>query len=163
MASSARRLLAVLAVAALATLTVGAAVAGAQEYPPTSSTTGGLVVTPGVNVGGVVAVSGDSCGPNQPVTIAFNGKVVATATTDANGHFATQFTVPSGTAPGTYTVTASNSFCSLSGQTVVRAALLAFTGSSSTTPAIWIGAALVALGAVFVVVARRRRSAGTRV
>jgi LPXTG-motif cell wall-anchored protein len=99
------------------------------------------------------------------VTITFNGVVVATATTDATGHFATQFAVPANTAPGAYTVTASNSTCNLSGTVQVdpaAAARLAFTGSSSSIPTAWVGAGLVALGAGLVFVARRRLSGAAR-
>ena len=156
-----RRILAVMGVALLATVFVGQAVAGAQteEYPPPSTVPGQLDVPPTVVVGGEIAVSGTSCGSSQTVTILFNGVQVATATTDANGNFATSFKVPAGTTPGTYTVVAENEICVLGASVSVQpAAALAFTGSSSTVPTIWVGAGLVALGAGLVFVARRRRS-----
>jgi hypothetical protein len=135
-----------------------------QDYPPTVPTPGNLIVPPAVVVGGQIAISGNSCGANLPVTIKFNGTPVATAVTDSTGHFSTSFPVPAGTQPGRYTVTASNSVCVLSGlvqvdpASVTRAipASLAFTGSSGTIPTAWVAAGLVLLGSVLVMVARRR-------
>lgn len=81
-----------------------------------------VVVTPTqVSQGGVVSVSGTSCAPNSQVTITLipgdvtmqfaravpaqqNGIVVAELTADENGDFTATFTIPDGTAPGTYTV-----------------------------------------------------------
>jgi hypothetical protein len=155
-----RKFLLVLSLAALGALLVPAAAAVAQEeYPPVPPTPGTLVVPPTVQVGGEVAVSGNSCGANQAVTISFNGVPVATATTDAAGHFAVSFAVPSGTQPGSYTVTASNSACVLSAVVQVdpaSATNLAFTGSSGTIPTLWVAAGLVFLGGILVMVARRR-------
>jgi LPXTG-motif cell wall-anchored protein len=162
------RILAVVGIAALASMFAFSAVAGAQteEYPPPTTVPGTLTVPPTVVVGGTVAVSGSSCGPNQSVTITFNGTVVATATTDADGHFATQFEVPTGTTPGVYTVTASNSVCNLAASITVDPAVaarnLAFTGSSDSIPTAWVGAGLVVLGAALVFVARRRLSGAAR-
>ena len=163
MGSYARRILAVLGVALLATVMVGQA-AFAETYPPPSTVPGDLNVPPTVVVGGEVAVSGTSCGANQTVTVTFNGQVVATTTTDATGHFATSFTVPAGTTPGAYTVTAANDICVLGASVTVSPAAtnLAFTGSSSTVPTLWVGVGLVALGAGLVFVARRRLS-GARI
>jgi len=157
-----RRILAVAGVATLATMFVGQAVAGAatSTYPPPTTVPGTLTVPPTVQVGGEVAVSGTACGASQPVTISFNGTVVATVTTDANGNFATSFPVPAGTTPGTYTVSASNEICVLGAEVSVDPAAtnLAFTGSSGTVPTLWVGVGLVALGAGLVFVARRRLS-----
>jgi LPXTG-motif cell wall-anchored protein len=161
-----RRILAVLGIAVLASMFASQAIAGAQEvYPPPPPTPGNLTTPGGVTVGGQVAVSGNSCGPNQSVTISFNGVPVATATTDATGHFAASFPVPAGTTPGVYTVTASNSVCVLSGTVQVdpaTATRLAFTGSSNSIPTLWVGVGLVALGAGLVFVARRRLSGAVR-
>ena len=184
------RLLAMLGIAVLASAFVSTALAGAQVYPPITTTTtspppttttppptttlapptttttlpgGTLVVPNNVVVGGSVAVSGTAS--NQTVIITFNGAQVATATTDASGAFSTSFNVPAGTTPGTYAVTASNSICVLSASVVVdpaAAAKLAFTGSSSSVPTLWVGAGLVALGAGLVFVARRRLSGAAR-
>jgi LPXTG-motif cell wall-anchored protein len=162
------RILAIVGIAALASMFAFTAVAGAQaeEYPPPTTVPGSLNVPPTVTVGGTVAVSGDSCGPNQSVTISFNGTPIATAMTDATGHFSTQFDVPAGTTPGVYTVTATNGTCNLSATTTVEAAVaarnLAFTGSSGSIPTAWVGAGLVALGAALVFVARRRLSGASR-
>ena len=161
------RILATLAIATLASTFAFSAVAVAQtdEYPPPTTVPGTITVPGNVVVGGTVAVSGTSCGANQQVTITFNGTVVATAMTDATGHFATQFEVPANTTPGVYTVTASNSVCNLSGTVQVdpaTAARLAFTGSSSSIPTAWVGVGLVLLGAGLVFVARRRLSGAAR-
>jgi LPXTG-motif cell wall-anchored protein len=164
------RIFAVLSIAVLASTFAFVAVAGAQEeeYPPATTTTTvpGTITVPGNTVvGGTVAVSGTACGPNQSVTIKFNGVTVATATTDANGKFSTQFDVPAGTTPGVYTVTASNAVCNLAASIQVdpaSATKLAFTGSSSSIPTLWVGAGLVALGAGLVFVARRRLSGAAR-
>jgi LPXTG-motif cell wall-anchored protein len=162
-----RRIVAVLGIAVLGSMFASSAIAGAQEeeYPPPSSVPGTLIVPPNVVVGGTVAVSGDSCGANQSVTISFNGVAVATATTDATGHFTASFPVPAGTTPGLYTVTASNDVCVLSGAIQVdpaTATKLAFTGSSSSIPTLWVGVGLVGLGAGLVFVARRRLSGAVR-
>jgi LPXTG-motif cell wall-anchored protein len=194
MGSYTRRMLAVLSIAVLGSAIAFGAVASAQVYPPVTTTAppttttppttappttappttttpptttvpGTFNVPPNVVVGGTIAVSGSACGANQTVVITFNGVQVATTTTDANGNFSTSFNVPAGTAPGSYTVTASNSICVLS-KTVtvdpVAAAKLAFTGSSSSIPSLWVGAGLVALGAALVFVARRRLSGAAR-
>jgi LPXTG-motif cell wall-anchored protein len=161
-----RRILAVLGIALLASMFASQAIASAQEdYPPPPPVPGTLIVPPTVLVGGEIAVSGNSCGANQSVTISFNGVPVATATTDPSGHFAVSFPVPAGTTPGVYTVTASNSACVLSGVIQVEAATavkLAFTGSSSSIPTLWVGVGLVGLGAGLVFVARRRLSGAVR-
>jgi LPXTG-motif cell wall-anchored protein len=160
-----RQILAVLGIAVLASMFASQAIASAQEYPLPPPTPGPLVTPGGVIVGGEVAVSGNSCGANQSVTISFNGVPVATATTDATGHFAVSFPVPAGTTPGTYTITASNAVCVLSGTVQVdpaTATRLAFTGSSNSIPTLWVGVGLVALGAGLVFVARRRLSGAVR-
>jgi LPXTG-motif cell wall-anchored protein len=192
MGSYTRRMLTVLSIVVVGSAFAFTAVAGAQvEYPPITTTTtqppvtttqppvtttqpptttttrpGGTITVPGnVVVGGTIAVSGTACGPNQTVNITFNGTQVATATTDANGNFSASFNVPAGTAPGKYAVTASNSICVLSAEVTVdpaAAAKLAFTGSSSSIPSLWVGAGLVALGAALVFVARRRLSGAAR-
>ena len=180
------RVLAMIGVAVLASAFISTALAGAQSYPPVTTTApptttvpptttapptttttvpGSLNVPGNVVVGASVAVSGTACGPNQSVAISFNGTQVATATTDANGAFSASFNVPEGTTPGTYTVTASNTICVLSASVTVDpavAAKLAFTGSSSSIPTLWVGAGLVALGAGLVFVARRRLSGAAR-
>ncbi len=167
MGSYTRRILALLSIAVLASAFAFVAVAGAVEepYPPPSTEGGTINVPPTVVVGGNIAVSGTSCGPNQSVTIKFNGVTVATATTDADGKFATSFPVPAGTTPGVYTITASNAVCNLAASIQVdpaSATRLAFTGSSSSIPTLWVGAGLVALGAGLVFVARRRLSGAAR-
>jgi hypothetical protein len=159
-----RRLLILTGVAMLVVLAGASAVATAQEYPPVEPTQHSLTTPGTVVVGAEIAISGDECGANQPVAISVNGAPVTTVTSDANGHFTA--TLPAINSPGVYTVTASNGFCSLSGTVQVdpasaTGASLAFTGSSGVGPTAWIAAGLIALGAVLIVVARRR-NASTR-
>jgi LPXTG-motif cell wall-anchored protein len=140
----------------------GAAFAGIEEYPP-EPTVGSLVVTG--PTGGVVNVSGQGCGMSETVAVTFNGAQVASLTTDPNGAFSGSFTVPAGTNPGTYPVVATNEICVLSNTVTIPAPAvraLAFTGSSGTISLAWVGAAVVALGALLVFVARRRAPATTR-
>jgi len=136
--------------------------AGAQVYPPTTTAPGGLIVPPSVAAGTAVTISGASCGANLPVTISFNGVVVTTTTTDASGNFSATFTVPANTPPGVYSVSATSSVCVLGAQVTVSAAggnALAFTGSSGTSTAIYVGLGLLVVGGVLVVAVRRRRGA----
>lgn len=150
-------LLALLAFGALA----GVASAGEEQYPPVV-TTGPLTVTDPGN--GTIQFSGRSCGANMTVTITFNGVQVATATTDAQGNFSGSFTIPANTAPGTYSVVASNNICVLSNTVTVpvKAQALALTGRSSTIPMAWVGVGVIALGAALLFIARRRVPASSR-
>jgi LPXTG-motif cell wall-anchored protein len=163
------RILAMLSIVVLASAFAFSAIAVAQEeYPPPTTDPGSLTVPGTVQVGGEVAVSGQGCLPNDLVRIAFNGIPVTTAMTDANGRFATSFPLPPGTTPGVYTIQAGGGTggCTLSATIQVEAATaarsLAFTGSSSSIPTLWVGAGLVALGAGLVFVARRRLSGAAR-
>lgn len=73
-------------------------------------------VTPGqVQAGGVITITGQACVPNVPITITISrvadpggapGTVIGTITVtpDADGNFSTTFTIPAGTAPGTYEI-----------------------------------------------------------
>jgi LPXTG-motif cell wall-anchored protein len=156
-----RRLFTTIAIATLAACFVPTAVAGAVDYPIPIPIPGTLTTLGTVQVGGVITVSGTGCGAFQPVTISFNGRPVTTTTTNAFGNFAASFPVPAGTTPGVYTVNASNSVCVLGAVVQVdpaSASRLAFTGSSSTIPTLWVGVGLLALGGALVFVARRRLS-----
>jgi LPXTG-motif cell wall-anchored protein len=160
MGRHARRLCTITGIAILAAWFVPTAIAGAVDYPPVTSTPGTLIGQGGP-VGGNITISGTGCGAFQTVTISFNGRPVTTATTNAAGFFSSTFPVPAGTAPGQYTVSATNSVCVLGAVVQVdpaSASRLAFTGSSSTIPTLWVAVGLLALGGGLVFVARRRLS-----
>ncbi|WP_421119122.1 hypothetical protein ACE2AJ_17420 [Aquihabitans daechungensis] len=96
-------------IGALMLVAVAAAPAAAQTYD--------FNVSPAnVEPGGTVTVSGEGCQPGAEVTITVTeaapqravGDVIltTTVTADGSGQFTATFTIPSGTATGTYEVTA---------------------------------------------------------
>jgi hypothetical protein len=67
-----------------------------------------VVASPTTAVPGTaVTVNGFGFAADQTVTISLNGQKLATVTTSGAGKFTTKVTVPSGTASGSYTITAS--------------------------------------------------------
>jgi len=56
--------------------------------------------------GTVLAVNGWGFGARESVTVSFNGTAITTASTDTKGAFSKTYTVPSGTAAGSYTFSA---------------------------------------------------------
>jgi hypothetical protein len=130
------------------------------RYPPTGTIT---VVNPNVPPGGTVTFSGSGCGPNEPLSVLFDGRHVGSLTANAAGEFSGSLTIPHNTTPGHHTLTVRGKECELSvvinvlgQQTPARP--LAFTGSSNnTTTYLLVGAAAVLIGCVLVVGARRRR------
>ena len=160
MGRHARRFCTIIGISILAAWFLPTTIAGAVAYPPTVTTTG-VLTAQGGTVGGNITLSGGGCGAFQTVFISFNGRPVTTVTTNAAGFFSASFPVPAGTAPGAYTVSATNSVCVLGAVVAVdpaSASRLAFTGSSSTIPTLWVGVGLLALGGALVFVARRRLS-----
>lgn len=147
----------------VATLTLHGA-AFAQEYPPAEPPRSGNLLA-SVSSDGVVEVNGEECGAEEVVAITFGGAEVATATTDADGGFATSFELPEGTADGSYTVVAHNDVCELTTTVTVSAAeadesddeqgALPFTGSNSGTFLMAIMALVI--GAGMIALARNRR------
>ena len=147
---------------------MGAAGAGAVDYP---TTTGGLSVTQNgqatttVTPGGAFVVAGSGCAAGVPVQVTFGSTLLTTVNTDATGAFSTSVTVPSSATNGNATITAtgadvSGGSCVLTAAVVVAGASasilgLAFTGGNVALLA-GVAAAVLAVGALFVGVTRRR-------
>jgi LPXTG-motif cell wall-anchored protein len=134
-----------------------------EQYPPSDCTL--VADRTEVGPGGTVTLSG-KC-PAGTGSVAFRldpgGVDLGSTTPDGNGNYSKQVTIPSGTAPGNYTITASCTGVLGAGVTrtvaitVVGAAALPRTGSASTLPLTGGGVALVVVGLVAVAVVRRRR------
>lgn len=154
------------------TAVAGAAPAGAGGEQPTDY--GGCIVevSPAqFQPGRDVTVNGTGLEPNFTSTIEFNSVTVqvGTATTDAEGRFVTQVTIPADAAPGAHTITA---VCDADGNigssdVTVRADNaarpigtgnnpLARTGSD-TEPLVMAGGIVLIAGTALVMVAKRRR------
>ena len=147
---------------------MGTAGAGAVDYP---TTTGGLSVsqngsaTTTVTPGSAYAVAGSGCAAGVPVQITFGTTVIGTVDTDATGAFSTTVTIPQSAIAGDATLTATGvsilgGSCVLTATVVVAGASasllgLAFTGGNVAVLA-GVAAAVLAVGALFVVVTRRR-------
>jgi LPXTG-motif cell wall-anchored protein len=125
-----------------------------SQYPPN----GGITVdNPTVAAGGAETFRGTGCGPNEVLTVLFDGKVIGTITANAQGAFAGSVTIPRDTPQGTHTLTVRGSTCELNATITVSGAL-AFTGASShTSTYVLLGIAAIVLGMVLVVGTRRRR------
>ena len=108
-------------------------------------------------IGGEETFRGTGCGPNEVLTVLFDGQVIGTITADAQGAFAGTIAVPKDTPQGTHTLTVRGSACELNA-TITVSGTLAFTGASSHTST-WVlfGLAAIVLGLVLVVATRRRR------
>lgn len=116
------------------------------------------------NAGQTIHVTGSGCVAGEDVAFAFDGTPAGGAVADANGDFAGDVTVPSNATPGAHTITAT---CGTLVQSLeitvnpapVAAAAIPRTGSSSTIPLTSVALALLAVGGLFVLFARRRRVA----
>jgi hypothetical protein len=184
-----RRLVSALTVAA--GLTLLAAPAHAQPYPPATS---GLTVSEStVSPGERFTVAGDGAEPGATVTFKLTptnsaagagSRVVAagpglaramaavrpqaqssislgSTTANADGEFSATLTVPAGTDPGVYTLTASSGGEILAVVTIRVAAAssaggLPFTGSD-VGPGLAVGAILIVAGGLLLLAVRRRR------
>lgn len=109
-----------------------------------------------------ITVSGTGCVPGEQVNFLFDGQPAGGTTADADGNFSGSVTVPSDAAPGTHTITAQcgaqvMGFEITVNPPAVAAAPIPRTGSSSTIPLASIALALLAVGGLFVLFARRRR------
>jgi hypothetical protein len=163
-----RRLL----IVAGALLLFSAAPAYAQ-YPP-------IVVTPGsVVAGNDVTVTGTGCPPNVPVTISIQlqsgGPIiqVGTGTTGPDGTFQVVFTVPADTEPGVYIVIASCGAISQHALLTVREPTGTGSGAGAPAPTslsrtgfnlvpyVQAGVVLMTVGALLVLVTRKRRTSPT--
>jgi hypothetical protein len=125
---------------------------------------------------GSASATGNGFQAGEPATLTLSGvsQTLATTTVGTTGSFTTSFTIPQGTEPGTYTLTASgsqgdsastgitvgNGGCSLSVATVTPNPGLAFTGAdiAAVTGA---GVIAVGAGAALVLLSRRRRQSPT--
>jgi membrane anchored protein len=177
------------ALAITAGLTLLAAPAWAQDdYPPDSEQ--GLTVSEStVAPGETITVSGDGAEPGATVVFRLTRSSAAlgashalmagprlaalvrpqaqssvglgSTTADADGSFSATLTIPSNTAEGTYTLTATSGGVVLATATIVVDAAgggaLPFTGSD-VAPGLAVGATLIVAGGLLLLAVRRRRS-----
>ena len=160
-----RVMMAVAGAAAALLMTLGfSTAAGAQEY------TGATLVVPiTVSPGENMTVSGTGFLPNAPVTVtvASTPTVVGTPMTDGDGNWTLTFAAP--TEPGVHTITASDGTNVITGTFTVVAAgtavtpagTLPYTGSDSSLPLAQLGLGLVAVGAIAVLMVRKRNARTT--
>jgi hypothetical protein len=138
--------------------------ATSPPYPPTGvpyvTTSSSTVVS-----GGPLTVSGCSFQANESITITLQNStsvVLATTTADSSGCFSITVTIPSNTAPGTYTISAGGlAFTTItvtSAQVPVVATTkpLAITGADIAALS-GVGAIALALGGMLILTGRRRR------
>jgi LPXTG-motif cell wall-anchored protein len=152
---------------------VGAsAVAGAQEYPPAACTVGTSQVS--VAPGQTITVSISGFAASTPVNLSLDGQALGSLTTDSSGAGSATVTIPNNVSAGTHTLSASGKStvggdCDPSTTVTVTGAAagagraaptgrLAVTGSDSL-PLLWIGVAVLTVGAALVIGARRRANA----
>lgn len=141
-----------------------------NQYPP--SACGLALGRSQVRPGEALSVSGGGFRPNSAVTIVFRSAPVTlgSATTDASGAFTTTVTIPADATPGTHTIAATGvnpngtprelaSTITVLGAETARGGTLPRTGASMAVPVGISGAALVAVGSLAVLAARRRRAA----
>jgi hypothetical protein len=127
-----------------------------------------LTVSPlEVAPGGTVTISGQGFPPGSTVPLAFNGEEFASPVTDEEGAFSITFTVPADIAPGVVTFTALCGAFTLTAEltvivggqevttTLANNGGLTPTGSNSTQ-LLQVAAALLAVGALLVFLARRQ-------
>ena len=185
-----RKLVSALTVAVVLTLLL-AVPAQAQGYPPTSGgltvsestlspgesfTVSGEGAEPGAIVTFTLKRSSSSLGGSRIVAAepglarlvaavrpqAQSSVTLGRATANADGEFSATLTIPAGTAPGVYTLTASSGGEILSVATIRVAAAgvgdLPFTGAT-VLPGLAIGATLIVVGGLLLLSLKRRRSA----
>jgi hypothetical protein len=103
-------------------------------YGPTTHNSTISVTSTGVTAGAEDTVCGTGFGPSEKVTITLDGTVVGTTTSSPTGAWCAKITIPSGLAPGTYTLVARDtSGHSKSISIVVSASSTGGSGGSSTT------------------------------
>jgi len=140
-----------------------AGVAAAQEGTGTGSgatAVAGSDITP--DPGQTITVSGSGCPAHSPVDFFFDDQPAGGTTADADGNFSGPVTVPSGASSGKHTVTAKCGTLVMGFEIsvnppAVAAAAIPRTGTSSTIPLASVALALLAVGGLFVLFARRRR------
>ena len=122
--------------------------------------------TSSIGAGGSLTVSGCNFVPNEPITITLQNSpsvVLATTTTDSSGCFSITVTIPSNTAPGTYTISAGGlAFTTITVTSLVPVIAttkpLAITGADIAALS-GVGAIALALGGMLILTGRRRRQA----
>jgi pyruvate/2-oxoacid:ferredoxin oxidoreductase beta subunit len=187
-----RKFVSALAIAAGLTLIAGPAFAQDDEYPPESSqltvsestlspgesfTVSGDGADPGATVTFTMKRSSSALGANHSLAAGVGLARLAVAvrpqaqssiplgstTANGDGEFSATLTVPSGTDPGVYTVTASSGGEVLAVVTIRVVAAggvgdLPFTGGN-VLPGLAIGATLIVAGGLLLLSLKRRRSA----
>src|SRR4051812_37553513 len=115
------------------------------------------------NPGDTITVSGTGCPADTAVDFFFDGSPAGSTTSDGSGAFSGQVTVPSDASSGTHTITVQCGSVVMALEITVSPATagppVARTGSNSTIPLTQLGLALLAVGGLFVLLARRRRVA----
>jgi LPXTG cell wall anchor motif len=185
-----RKLISALTVAVVLTLLL-AVPAHSQDYPPSSSgltvsestlapgesfTVSGEGAEPGAIVTFTLKRSSSALGGGRVVAAgpglarlvaavrpqAQSSVILGRTTANADGEFSATLTIPAGTAPGVYTLTASSGGEVLSVATIRVAASgvgdLPFTGAN-VLPGLAIGATLIVAGGLLLLSLKRRRSA----
>jgi hypothetical protein len=155
--------------AAFALLLVGFAVTpNASGQTDNYQGCGAVLSDVSVEPGQTITVSGNGAAPNTEVSATLDGTVIGTGTADASGVYSFEATIPQNTSAGSHTIGVS---CGPGGgiQGVSVEVLgsgasrggtgVASTGSGSTIPLSRAAIALIAVGGLFVAVARRRRAA----
>ena len=131
--------------------------ASAQTYPPTPSPL--TVSKSSVRPGGSVTVAGAGCQASDTVAVDLGETQIASTTADESGSFNTDVTIPSSTAPGSYTLRASCSGGTAFTATITVAAAsgggLPFTGAN-LLPGVLLGAGLILAGGLLLASIRRR-------
>ena len=139
--------------------------ATSPPYPPTGVpyvTTSSSTVVSGV----AFTVSGCSLPANESITITLQAStsvVLATTTTDSSGCFSITVTIPSNTAPGTYTISAGGlAFTTITVTSAAPVPVVATTKPLAITGAdiaalSGVGAIALALGGMLILTGRRRR------
>ncbi len=117
-----------LGLAAITLVLLSAPNAYAGNIPPTACT---VVSDSTLEPGQTVTARADGSDAGSPVTFAFDGVVVGTVTTDANGQASIEFTVPAGTTPGINAITVT---CVNNGQTEVLGTTVSVLGATATPP-----------------------------
>jgi hypothetical protein len=156
---------------AVAAIALAAAPAAAQQYPPTQKSITASDTTP--CPGGATTITGQGFEAGTAVTLTLDGSTsLGNPTAGADGAFSIGVTIPSSTATGSHTVTATGTGADTASvtatlnvvsceetttTTIVPGVSLPRTGSSSTMPLVRAGLALTALGGVLLAIAAKRR------
>lgn len=178
-----KRTMTILAVTTAAFLALLTGPAAGQAPPPTyqpnaSQTLSATVVSPGE----VITVSGMGCAASSTVSTRFDSTPVASTVADSAGNFRESVTIPTNATAGTHTITSTCGSVVLSSTITVRSATTGTSGGTTGTtggttgtstggtlprtgansrPLVNMGLGLLAVGGLFLVVARKRRSAAT--